>query len=111
MKKPTSLYVKPSICPVPETTNSPKVTKAPEKVLPFPSPSETYPHGVILKAPDIFKLFWKYDSEKITFEIMAKTTGWVGFGLSPNGGMKHSDVVMGWVIGGKTVLEVLKKLF
>ena len=29
--------------------------------------------------------------------MSAKTLGWVGFGISPNGGMKGSDMVIGWV--------------
>ena len=29
--------------------------------------------------------------------VSANTTGWVGFGVSPNGQMPRSDVVIGWV--------------
>ncbi|CAH1799271.1 unnamed protein product [Owenia fusiformis] len=35
--------------------------------------------------------------DKIVFEIHAKTTGYVGFGFSPNGDMRYSDMVIGWV--------------
>ncbi|KAF7664007.1 hypothetical protein LDENG_00192190 [Lucifuga dentata] len=31
----------------------------------------------------------------ITFTLIINTTGWVGFGLSPNGGMRGSDIVIG----------------
>ena len=35
--------------------------------------------------------------EKIKFAVNVSTTGWVGFGLSPNGQTPGSDVVIGWV--------------
>ena len=35
--------------------------------------------------------------ETISFAVHVNTTGWVGFGLSPNGQMPNSDVVIGWV--------------
>ena len=55
-----------------------------------------------------YVIFWKFDKEYITFEVHAQTTGWVGFGLSPNGGMAGSDMVIGWVPsdGGEAVLTV-----
>lgn len=42
-------------------------------------------------------LKWGFDKLQgnITFKLVVNTTGWVGFGLSPNGGMKGSDIVMG----------------
>ncbi|XP_029620994.1 DBH-like monooxygenase protein 2 homolog [Salmo trutta] len=33
----------------------------------------------------------------IMFQLTVKTTGWLGFGFSPNGGMAASDIVMGGV--------------
>ncbi|XP_031668913.1 DBH-like monooxygenase protein 2 homolog [Oncorhynchus kisutch] len=33
----------------------------------------------------------------IMFQLTIKTTGWLGFGFSPNGGMAASDIVMGGV--------------
>lgn len=42
-------------------------------------------------------LYWSFDSETISFGVSVETTGWVGFGLSPNGQMPQSDVVIGWV--------------
>lgn len=46
-----------------------------------------------------YVLYWKFDvaTETIGFAVNASTRGWVGFGLSPNGGMPGSDVVIGWV--------------
>ena len=41
-----------------------------------------------------------------------KTKGWVGLGLSPNGGMKGSDIFLGWVKDGQVELTVsIGKLF
>ncbi|KAF4071092.1 hypothetical protein AMELA_G00280910 [Ameiurus melas] len=44
-------------------------------------------------------LRWGFDMLKdtITFEVTVNTTGWVGFGFSPNGGMAGSDIVIGGV--------------
>ncbi len=47
----------------------------------------------------MYELFWSFDldAETISFAVRVKTIGWVGFGLSPNGQMPGSDVVIGWV--------------
>ncbi|XP_029705011.1 DBH-like monooxygenase protein 2 homolog isoform X1 [Takifugu rubripes] len=44
-------------------------------------------------------LSWGFDNHQgnITFELVVNTTGWVGFGFSPNGGMKGSDIVIGGI--------------
>ena len=46
-----------------------------------------------------FKLYWKYDLEQqsITFAVNVSTNGWFGFGISPEGKMLDSDIVVGWV--------------
>ena len=46
-----------------------------------------------------YKLHWSFDLQAgtIAFAVNVSTTGWVGFGLSPNGQMPGSDVVIGWV--------------
>lgn len=46
-----------------------------------------------------FSLKWNInDSEEIiTFLCEVQTKGWVGFGLSPNGGMKDSDIIIAWI--------------
>ena len=48
---------------------------------------------------DNYHIFWSFDTatERIDFAVIVGTTGWVGFGLSPNGQMPRSDVVIGWV--------------
>ena len=35
-----------------------------------------------------------------------QTKGYVGFGISPNGNMNASDVVIGWVKDGHTYFSV-----
>ena len=53
-------------------------------------PSETYTHSLIVDVdePEQYQIFWKLiNEEEIQFEVHAKTIGWVGMGLSPDGGM------------------------
>lgn len=44
-------------------------------------------------------LEWEVDfqQKKIVFDLTAETTGFVGFGLSPVGGMAGSDIVVGGI--------------
>ena len=46
-----------------------------------------------------YTLHWNFtrETKMIYFAVNASTAGWVGYGLSPNGGMVGSDVVIGWV--------------
>ena len=59
----------------------------------------------------IYQLQWTFDvvQQTITFNVLVKTTGWVGFGLSPNGGMVGSDVVTGWVNDTGAYLQVSRE--
>ena len=61
--------------------------------------SSTYPFRLNLH--EDYTLYWTFDNDaqNITFAVRVRTTGWVGFGLSPNGQMPQSDVVIGWVDG------------
>ncbi|XP_077994651.1 DBH-like monooxygenase protein 1 homolog [Glandiceps talaboti] len=65
--------------------------------LPLPAPNG-FTHNAVLDGYENFHLYWKYDEEMITFEVHVRTTGWVGLGFSPNGGMPGSDMIMGWVL-------------
>ena len=58
-----------------------------------------YDFNAILDDEAEYILYWKFDleQENITFAVRVQTTGWIGFGLSPNGRMPQSDVVIGWV--------------
>ncbi|KAI8484201.1 hypothetical protein Bbelb_379860 [Branchiostoma belcheri] len=62
--------------------------------------SADFTHHASLDEDGKFLLFWKFDEEKIELEARVQTTGWVGLGLSPNGGMPGSDIAIGWVKDG-----------
>lgn len=53
-------------------------------------------NSAVLRAPDQYVLYWNFTETDIVFKAVVKTTGWMGFGLSPNGGMYNSDLVMAW---------------
>ena len=55
-------------------------------------------HSIKLNGDD-YIIYWSADSvhKVIKFAVSVRTTGWVGFGLSPNGQMPNSDVVIGWM--------------
>ena len=60
-----------------------------------------YPFSEVLldEGDEYYALHWNFtrSTESIYFAVNVSTTGWVGFGLSPNGQMTGSDVVIGWV--------------
>ena len=58
-----------------------------------------------------FRFYWNFTSTDIIGEIHCKTSGWVGFGLSPNGNMDKSDVFIGWISNGVTNFTVIMILF
>ena len=62
-----------------------------------PTPSQEYVHNAELDEYGKYFLYWTFDDDSVTFEVHAQTHGWVGFGMSPNGGMAGSDIVIGWV--------------
>lgn len=39
-----------------------------------------------------------------------KTTGWVGFGISPDGKIRDSDLFIGWVKDGDAYFSVSLKI-
>ncbi|XP_076819556.1 DBH-like monooxygenase protein 1 homolog [Clavelina lepadiformis] len=65
------------------------------------TPSEEFPHMAALAPGNKVVLYWKFNDTHITFELHGQTTGWVGVGLSPNGGMIDADIYVGWVKDGK----------
>ncbi len=78
------------------------------KLVPL-QPSENYTHFVDAdqKNSNQYVLFWKLiGSDEIQFEAHCKTTGWVGLGLSPSGGMTGADIAIGWVTNNKAYLKV-----
>ena len=62
-----------------------------------PNPTATYANKQILGEPDSCILYWNYNATDITFELHAISSGWAGFGISPNGGMPNSDIIIFWV--------------
>ena len=62
-------------------------------IYPFKSTLNTEAEG------GLYELYWTFDNdaETISFAVRVQTTGWVGFGISPNGQMPDSDVIVGWV--------------
>jgi hypothetical protein len=44
-----------------------------------------------------YHLYWSFDNNTITFEIIANTMGYVGLGWSPKGGMAYGDIIVGWI--------------
>lgn len=67
--------------------------------------SSKYPFHVAVSTDPTYQynLYWKIEQEEDHLEIIQFavnvniTTGWIGFGLSPNGQMPGSDVVIGWI--------------
>lgn len=65
-----------------------------------PAPTESYLLHDVLDHLGNYHVFWKFNSTHITLEIHVNTSGYVGFGFSPNGKMYPSDVVIGWMKDG-----------
>lgn len=63
----------------------------------LPEPTSPYVNQMILVEPDVYMLYWNYTNDDIVFEIHVKNNGWAAFGLSPNGGMDKSDVIVTWM--------------
>ncbi|CAK8671832.1 unnamed protein product [Clavelina lepadiformis] len=64
------------------------------------TPTEDYQHSAVLDNDEKFWMFWKFNETHITLEVYGQTTGWVGLGISPKGGMSNSDIFVGWVKDG-----------
>ncbi|CAH1248705.1 Hypp8359 [Branchiostoma lanceolatum] len=62
-------------------------------------------HDEVLDENEDFVLSWTFDDEQIEFEARGKTRGWLGLGLSPNGGMPGSDIAIGWVKDGQATAD------
>ena len=59
-----------------------------------------------------YELYWNFEAatQNLSIAVRVQTTGWIGFGISPNGGMPNSDVVTGWVTsGGEAFFQVKNK--
>jgi hypothetical protein len=65
-------------------------------------PLTEFSNRLVLIKPNVYVLYWNYTNTSLTGEIHVKTNGWVGFGLSPNGGMNGSDVFAAWIYSNGT---------
>lgn len=74
-----------------------------EFIYSIPNPTSNYANKLILKEPDIYILYWNYTDSDILFEVHVKTKGWISFGLSPNGDMFNSDIIITWINSNGTV--------
>ncbi|XP_017843398.2 MOXD1 homolog 2 [Drosophila busckii] len=52
-----------------------------------------------------FRILWQIINQDITFEIQARTLGYVGFGFSPDGNLAGADMAIGWVDKGQTYFQ------
>ncbi|XP_026869883.1 DBH-like monooxygenase protein 1 homolog [Electrophorus electricus] len=64
-----------------------------------------FDHAATLDANGKYTIKWKFDETTITFEIEAETKGYIGFGISPNGAMASSDIMIGGVAHGEPYLH------
>ena len=57
-----------------------------------------YPNFLVLSSKT-YELYWKYtaESSRLDIAVSARTTGWVGFGVSERGNMVNADIAVGWV--------------
>ena len=57
-----------------------------------------YPNFLVLSS-NTYELYWKYtaESSRLDMAVRARTTGWVGFGVSERGNMVNADIAVGWV--------------
>ncbi|MPC37085.1 DBH-like monooxygenase protein 1 [Portunus trituberculatus] len=62
-----------------------------------PLPEVSFMHSVVLDQQGSYVLLWTPRKEDVVFEVQVGTTGYVGLGFSPTGGMKGADIILGWV--------------
>ena len=78
-------------------SNGPFVCEAkPEPIVFRSKPTSNYDNQVDL-IEGLYRFYWNFTSTDLIGELHCKTNGWIGFGLSPNGGMDSSDVIIGWI--------------
>ena len=57
-----------------------------------------------------YMLYWRMSpgNQELEVVVCVRTTGWIGFGFSPDGRMTDSDVVLGWIRqNGRPAYQVL----
>ncbi|XP_069156757.1 DBH-like monooxygenase protein 1 [Procambarus clarkii] len=66
---------------------------------------ESWEHEALLEESGAFVVQWTPREESIEFRVTARTTGYIGFGLSSKPRMDGADIVVGWVHSGKAYLQ------
>ncbi|XP_071513833.1 DBH-like monooxygenase protein 1 [Panulirus ornatus] len=66
---------------------------------------EAWVHEARLEETGAFVLQWTPRERDIEFRVTARTTGYIGFGLSSKPWMDGADIVVGWVHSGKAYLQ------
>ena len=64
------------------------------------------PWDHVVDFDDNYRLLWTSNSQDITFEIQAKTLGYVGLGFSKDGSLMDADLAIGWIDQGHPLLQV-----
>ncbi|CAL1295085.1 unnamed protein product [Larinioides sclopetarius] len=71
--------------------------------------TEEWHHCTTLDSKAKFHVCWRVedlkDDQEIEFKVEVEAHGYVGLGLSPNGGMTSSDIVTGWIRNGKVYFQ------
>ena len=62
----------------------------------FSLPIDHFEHKVVLSENFILE-FNAEDENDLEFQVTAETSGYVGLGFSPNGGMKNADIFIAWI--------------
>ena len=69
-----------------------------------PKPTVSYANRMVLAEPNVYILYWNYSENDILFETHVQNSGgWSGFGISPNGKMDNSDVIVTWMKTDRSV--------
>ncbi|KAL4649087.1 DBH-like monooxygenase protein 1 isoform X1 [Arapaima gigas] len=64
-----------------------------------------FKHAATLDAEGKFRIRWRWDDTRITFEVAVETRGYVGLGFSPTAAMALSDMVIGGVDRGQPYIQ------
>lgn len=64
-----------------------------------PPPTITFTNSQVLQSPDLYYLYWNYNTQNITFEVHVKYAVWVMFGLR---GSSYSDIIVGAIFNDGT---------
>ena len=93
----------------------PPVTFPPVTVPPVTVPPVTVPPVIIYNENTVFanlvdldpnyRLQWNFTTDDLVIRITARTTGWVGFGLSPTGRMSNSNMLVTWMVPSSRTIE------